>query len=268
VGDTKRAARKAENSDTVDRLARLGLLSRGLIWLIIGVLAGQVALGGNDRVDKNGALHAIADKPLGEVLLVVLAVGFLGYAAWRLLEGAVGHRDQDEGRKRWTKRGSSLFRGGIYLFLAGSTAKYVVTGGSDDKTQPITARVMAHSGGRTLVLLVGAGIVIGGVAMAVRAFRQKFEDNLKTREMPGWLESATKVIGTAGLASRGLVFVLIGGFLAKAALQFDPEDAKGLDASLKTLAGQPYGPALLLVGAVGLLAFAFWSWIEARYRDI
>jgi hypothetical protein len=225
-------------------------------------------MGGNDRVDKNGALHAIAEKPLGEVLLVVLAVGFLGYAAWRLLEGAVGHRDQEEGRKRWTKRGSSLFRGGIYLFLAGSTAKYVVTGGGSDKTQPLTARVMGHTGGRTLVFLVGAGIVVGGLAMAVRAFRQKFEDNLNTGKMPGPLRSATSVIGTVGLAARGLVFVLIGGFLVDAALRFDPNKAKGLDASLKTLAHQPYGPVLLLAAALGLLAFAVWSFIEARYRKI
>jgi hypothetical protein len=267
MGETKQAAREAESSTTVDRLARLGLLSRGVIWLIIGVLAAQVAFGGDDRVDKNGALHAIAEKPFGELLLVVLAVGFLGYATWRLLEGAVGHRDE-EGRKRWTKRGSSLFRGGIYLFLAGSTAKYVITGGGGDKTQPLTARVMSHTGGQTLVFLVGAGIVIGGLAMAVRAFRQKFEDNLKTGEMPSGLRSATRLIGTTGLASRGLVFVLIGGFLVKAALDFDPDKAKGLDASLKTLAGQAYGPVLLFAAAVGLLAFAVWSFLEARYRDI
>ncbi|MCU1673267.1 MAG: putative integral rane protein [Frankiales bacterium] len=268
MGETKQAARKAEDSESVEWLARLGLVSRGLVWLIIGALAVQVALGGNDRVDKNGALRAIKDKPFGELLLVVLAIGFLGYAAWRLLEGAVGHRDQEEGRKRWTKRGSSLFRGGIYLFLAASTAKYAFSGGGNDKTQPVTARVMSHTGGRTLVFLVGAGIVVGGLAMVVRAFRQKFEDNLETGQMPGWLRSATSVVGTAGLAARGLVFVLIGGFLVKAAVQFDPKKAKGLDASLKTLAQQPFGKSMLLVGAVGLLAFSLWSFIEARYRDI
>lgn len=268
MGEAKEAAREAEDSTTVAWLARLGLVSRGLIWFVIGALAASVAFGANDRVDKNGALHAIAAKPLGELLLVVLAIGFLGYAAWRLLEGAVGHRDQEAGPKRWTKRGSSLFRGGIYLFLAGSTAKFVVTGGGDDKTQPLTARVMGHTGGRPLVFLVGAGIVLGGLAMVVRAFRQKFEDNLNMGAMPGRLRSATSVVGTGGLASRGLVFVLIGAFLVKAAVEFDPSNAKGLDASLKTLASQPFGRLVLFAGAVGLLAFALWSWIEARYRTI
>ena len=268
MGEAKQAVREAEDSKPVEWLARLGLVCRGLIWLIIGALAVQVALGANDRVDKNGALHAIAEKPLGEVLLVVLVVGFFGYAAWRLLEGVAGHRDQEAGRKRWSKRGSSLFRGGIYLFLAGSTAKYLITGGGDDKTQPVTARVMSHTGGRTLVFLVGAGIVIGGLAMVFRAFRQKFEDNLDMGRMPGGLRSATSVIGTTGLASRGMVFVLIGGFLVKAAVEFDPQNAKGLDASVKTVASQPFGRVVLFAAAVGLLAFAVWSWIEARYRKI
>src|SRR3954447_4744351 len=95
------AARDAEDSTTVEWLARLGLASRGVIWLVVGLLAVQVALGNNTQADKNGALRAIADKPLGELLLVVLAIGFLGYAAWRLLEGAVGHRDESDDKKRW-----------------------------------------------------------------------------------------------------------------------------------------------------------------------
>src|SRR5205085_3437492 len=91
--DVREAAQQAEDSATVSWLARLGLASRGVIWLIIGLLAVQVALGNQTQADKNGALRAIADKPFGEGLLVVLAIGFLGYAAWRRLEGAVGHRD-------------------------------------------------------------------------------------------------------------------------------------------------------------------------------
>src|SRR3954466_6910456 len=156
------AARDAEDSTTVEWLARLGLVSRGVIWLVVGLLAVQVALGDNAQADKNGALRTIADKPLGEGLLVLLAVGFLGYAAWRLLEGAVGHRDEDEEPKRWAKRTASLFRGGVYLVLAGSTAKFLFSQNSSDKTKPLTARVMSQPGGRLLVLAIGAGLVIGG----------------------------------------------------------------------------------------------------------
>jgi hypothetical protein len=266
VGDAERAATKAKNSEPVEWLARLGLVARGVIWLTVGLLAASVALGSNQRADKNGALAAIKDKPLGELLLIALAIGFVGYAAWRLLEGSVGHRDEDEQRKRWAKRLASLFRGGIYLFLAGSTAKFLVGDGGNDKTRPLTARVMSHTGGRTFVLLIGVGLVVGGLGMAVRGMRQKFEDLVEQHKMPEGVPTFMRVVGTVGLVSRGLVFALVGWFLIDAAVRFEPDKAKGLDASLKTLAHQPFGRVALFAGAVGLLAFACWSWIEARYR--
>ena len=222
------------------------------MWLVVGLLAVQVARGSDTHAD-DGTLRAIADKPFGEVLLVVLAVGFVGYASWRLLEGAFGHRDENEEPKRWAKRLASLFRGGIYLFLAGSVVRFLMSGGGNDKTKPMTARVMSHTGGRTLVFAVGAGLVIGGLAMAFRGIKQKFEKLIEGWKMPDWLRSVTKVVGTAGLVGRGFVFALIGGFLIDAAYRFDPDKAKGLDASLKTLAGQPFGTVLLFASALGLL---------------
>lgn len=265
--DVKEAAKEAEGSTTVSWLARLGLASRGVVWLVVGLLAVQVALGSNAKADKNGALRAIADRPFGEGLLVLLVIGFLGYAVWRLLEGAVGHRDQD-GAKRWGKRVASLFRGGVYLVLAATTAKFLISGGGNDKTQPLTARVMSHTGGRTLVLVTGAAIAVGGLVMAVRGLQQKFEELIEGWKVPDGLRPVVKVLGTAGLVSRGLVFTLIGAFLVDAAVRFDPGAAKGLDASLKTVAGQPFGRVLLLAAAVGLLAFALWSFVEARYRKL
>jgi hypothetical protein len=266
--DVKEAAQQAEDSTAVTWLARLGLFSRGVVWLVVGALAIQVALGDNrQEADKNGALRAIADKPLGEGLLIVLVVGFLGYGAWRLLEGAVGHRD-DDGLKRWGKRGASVFRGGVYLVLAASTAKFLVSGGGGDKTEPLTARVMSHTGGQTAVFCVGVGVVIAGLVMGYRAVRQKFEKLVEGWKMPDGFRTASKVVATAGLVSRGLVFVLIGAFLIDAAVRFNPDKAKGLDATLKTLAHQPYGQVLLLVAALGLVAFALWSFVEARYRKL
>lgn len=264
---TKHAARKAEDSDVVSGLARLGLVSRGIVWLVVGVLALRIGFGDQAQADKNGALAAIKDKPLGSLLLVVLVVGFLGYAAWRLLEAAVGHRDDDD-PKRLGKRAFSGARGLIYLGLAGSTAKFLVAGGGQDKAEPLTARVLATTGGQTLVFVVGLGFVATGLIIGARAFSQEFEDKLDTGKMPGWLEPATKAVGTAGLASRGLVFALIGIFLVRAAATFDPEKANGLDGSLKALSEQPFGQVLLVITALGLLSFALWSFLEARYRKI
>lgn len=271
MGETKDAAREAEGSTAVELLGRLGLACRGIIWLVMGLLALQVASGGDERgttADRNGALRAISERPLGRPLLVVLVIGFLGYATWRLLEGAVGHRDVEAGRKRWGKKAVSFFRVALYGGFAISTIRFLISGSSSDKTKPLTARVLSTTGGRTLVFVIGAAVVIGGLTIAVRAFRQKFAEKLDCAKMPGWLESGARVFGTAGLLSRGAVFALIGLFLLSAAKDVDPAKAKGFDATLKTIAQETYGRGLLFAAALGLVAFAVWSFIEARYRKI
>jgi hypothetical protein len=235
------------------------------VYVVLGLLAVQVAAGRSARADKNGALAAIKDKPYGSVLLVVLAVSFAGYAVWRLLDGAVGHRE-DEGAERWAKQVASLGRGVVYAFLAVSTGRFVVSPTGNDETEPLTARVMRMTGGRTVVFLVGAALLVGGLVMAYRGVREKFMKRLSLGASP--LRGVVKVVGAVGLAGRGLVLALIGGFLVQAASTFDPDKAKGLDASLKTLADAPLGPVLIGAAAVGLLAFGLWSWLEARYRRV
>lgn len=269
TAQAKSTARQAEGSKPVELLARLGLASRGLVYLVIGLLAGQVAFGQGGQADRNGALGTLRDQPFGKGLLVVLAVGFTGYAAWRLLEAAVGHRDA-EGAKRAGKRLGSLGKGVLYGSFAVSTVRFVgsSSGGSGDKTKPLTARAMGMTGGQLLVGAVGVAVVAAGLWTAYRGLSRKFLDKLDlpagswlTRDLAGRL-------GLVGLLGRGLVLCLLGGFLVEAAVTFDPGKAKGLDAGLKTLAQQPFGTVLLLAAALGLLAFGLWSFVEARYRRV
>jgi len=265
--DLTRTAREARDSEPVSWLARFGFAGRGLVYVVLGLLAVQVALGHTARADKNGALASIKDKPFGSVLLVVLAISFAGYAVWRLLDGVVGHREED-GAKRWGKRVASLFRGVVYAALAFSTARFVFSSPGRDKTEPLTARVMGMTGGRTVVGLIGAALVVGGLVIAVRGVREKFLKKLDLGSAGDGLRTAVKAVGIVGLAGRGLVLALVGGFLVQAAVTFDPDKAKGLDASLKSLADAPFGPVLLACAAVGLVAFGLWSWVEARYRRV
>jgi len=266
VTTVKQAARKAENSDAAEVGARAGLGARGLLWLVVGILAGQVALGGSAKADRGGALQALREQPFGKLLLVVLAASFAAHAAFRLLEGTVGRRDEDDDRKRMLKRAWSLCRVVIYGFFAVSTVKFLFSGGGSGDAKGATSRFMELPAGRTLVGVVGAGVVIGGLVQAVRGFREDFTSKL---DMPsGTMGTVVKRVGAAGLIGRGLVYALIGSFLVEAAVTFDPNKAKGLDQALKTLADQPFGTALLLVAVAGLLSFAAWSFLEARYRDI
>ena len=261
-------ARDAHRSDAVERLARLGLASRGVVWFVVGLLALSVLSGGDERTDRGGALKAIADKPLGEVLLVVLAVGFAGYAAWQGLSAAVGHREED-GAKRVGKRLASAAHALLYAFLAVSTVRFLLTHRSgSDPTRSTTAEVLSHAGGRFLVGAVGlAAVAVGGV-LAVRALQRKHVKKLEHYRMPDSARGPAVHVGTAGLLGRGLVVVLIGAFLLQAAVEADADEARGLDAALQELAGRAYGTALLAVAVVGMLAYGLWSCVEAAYRRI
>ncbi|MFN2539820.1 MAG: DUF1206 domain-containing protein [Mycobacteriales bacterium] len=253
------ATRRAQRSDAAQWGARSGLVARGLLWLVVGILAANVALGGHDQADKHGALATLREQPLGKLLLLLVALAFAAHAVFRGLEAAVGRRE-------WWKRLWSLIKVGVYLFLAGSAARMLfgASGGSEDARKP-TARVMSWPAGRWCVGAIGVAIVVTGIVMAVRGFRQDFTDKLT---MPsGLMRTVVERAGAVGLTGRGLVYALVGSFLVEAAVRFNPNEAKGLDAALKTLAAQPYGAALLWVAVAALLSFAVWSFLEARYRD-
>lgn len=132
-------AEQVHHSDAVHGFARFGFASRGLLWLVVGLLALSVLLGGDQQTDPGGALRAIADKPFGEVLLVALVVGFLGYAAWRVLSAAVGHQDED-GAHRSAHRVISFIDGLIHLALAASTLHFLARGPARIRPPPARLR--------------------------------------------------------------------------------------------------------------------------------
>lgn len=262
------AARRAHRSDAAGWGARAGIVARGLLWSVVGLLAANVALGHrSSHADKDGALGALRDQPLGAALLTALALSFAAHAAFRVLEGTVGRRDEDDDRKRLLKRAWSWCRVVVYGFLAVSTARFVLgSGGSSEGARKPTAEVLSWPAGRWLVGAVGLGVVIAGLVMAVRGARQDFTDKL---DMPGGgMRTVVERIGTAGLVGRGLVYVLVGGFLVEASARFDADRAKGLDASLKALTDAPLGSGLLWLAVAALLSFAAWSFLEARYRAL
>src|SRR4029079_10447068 len=75
-------------SPWIEGLGRFGYAAKGLVYLIVGWLAVQAALGqGGTTTDQRGALAPIASAPFGASLLVVVAVGLVGYALWKLALG-------------------------------------------------------------------------------------------------------------------------------------------------------------------------------------
>ncbi|MGI8683746.1 MAG: DUF1206 domain-containing protein [Acidimicrobiales bacterium] len=264
-------ADKAADSPWVEGLARAGLVARGVLYLTVGVLALQIAFGSKDKnADKQGALSALARQPLGKFLLVAVAVGFAGYALWRFLDAILDTDGEGTDLSGIAKRAADFARGLLYVSFF-VTAVRLVTGSSGEdqsKEADVTARVMSAPLGRFLVALVGAAIVGGGLYTGYRAVSKKYRKKLRTGEMSPTVRRMVTAVASVGLAARMVVFLLIGTFLLKAAIDYDANEAVGVDGALKRLADRPYGPLLLAVVAVGLFAYGLYSFVEARYRKV
>lgn len=272
----RHSVRRGSTGDWVERIARVGFAGRGLLYLTVAFLAVGIATGkSSESADKQGAVRSLADTSFGGVLLLVLLVGFIGMALWRATEAAWGKREEHDDTKRAAKRAGSAGKAVLYLALA-ATAGSVLLSGADDakgagagqRESSWTAKVLDLPAGRLLVGLAGAAVVAVGVWFVIRGLRQKFEKHLRTGTMPPWLRKVAQVWGTLGHAARGVVAALAGLLLVKAALDYNPQEAKGVDGTLRTIAAQPFGKALLLLAALGLAAFGLFSFVEAKYRRI
>jgi len=265
------AGRQAASSRWLEWLARGGFVARGVIYMLIGVLAVQIGLGvGGREADSTGALHAIAARPGGTAVLWLLAVGFAGMALWRLAEAAYGQAGP--GGRRASRRVTSLARGAFYgLVCAGVVGLVSGSGGpapGNSRSEDLTARLMSHAGGRWLVLLIGLGAVAAGIGMVVTGVRRKFLRQLRLARISSRTRKIVETVGTVGNTARGIVFGIVGVLLVVAAVTFDPKKAQGLDGALRRIARTPLGPWLLVAIAVGLVTFGIYSLCEARWRNV
>ena len=268
--DRATAERKVRDSEWPGRVARVGILSRGVIHLLVGWLAVRVATGDLDeRADQRGALAAVVRQPLGRVLVLLLALGFLCYAAWRLLEAVL---DPDD--KGPVQRAGQAARALLYLVLFATALRMatsppeVTSGGGDGGGRSLANGAFGLPAGKWLVLAAGLAVVGTGLWNGYRAVTRSFAKRMKEAEMSSTERTWAIRAGVVGHFARMLAFLVVGWFLVQAALNFDPQQPVGLDESLHALAGRPSGPFLLVLVGVGLAAFGAYQLMLARYREV
>ena len=255
------------HSRAFEWLSRAGFLARGAVYAIVGMLALGLALGiGGKVTDQQGAFRTVAHQPFGHALLIALAAGLGAYALWRFVRAAIGHGP--EGRDSTFDRVSAFASGVAYLVLCVIAIQVLIGSSSSTKPHKAAAGVLGWPGGTWLV--GGAGFVLVGVALyqGYRGVTKDFLEDSKTEEMGPATRRWIGWIGLVGYLARMVVFGLVGIFLVKAAVDYKPKEAVGLDGALAKLANQAWGPVLLGVVAAGLVAFAVYSWSDARYRRI
>jgi hypothetical protein len=267
-------AKHAARNPWVGRLGRFGLAAKGVSFGIVGVLAVLVALHARDDTkDRPGALRELGQNGIGRFLLIALAVGFLAYAGWRFAQGFLDRDHEGIKPKGIGKRVTSVGKGAIYVGLFLSTMSVILEGagggeGRRSQEEEATSGVLDWPLGRYLVIAVGVGIGVVGVYNGYRAVTAKFRKKLRTDLMDNAPETAAVVLGVVGHAARAVVFCIAAWFLVKAAWEFDPEEAVGIDGALATLAHQPYGDLMLGFTALGLFAYGVYCFFEARYRKV
>ena len=264
----KSTARRAANSDALIFLARAGFVARGIMYILIGWIALLVAFGQTgQQADRTGALHEVSSTPFGEVILWVLVIGFFGMMLWRLSEAAFGTRaDGQKASARLTSLGKAV----VYAVIGYGVLKYAIGLGapqsSDTQSVDLTATLMSHPGGQAVVVVIGLVLIGAGLYLGYQAWRERFLKELDLGHLRARTRSVVEWLGRAGGVARGIVFIVAGIFLVVAAVRSQPQQAKGIDSSLRALAATPAGPWLLVIVAIGLIMFGLFSWCQARWH--
>jgi hypothetical protein len=259
-----------EARPAVKWLARLGMACAGLLWIIVGALAVQVAVGtGGETTDREGALHEIAQQSWGKALLVVIAIGFAGYALWRFVAGALGQKLESNDDMNWLKRLWYFVRGVFYAFLCYTTVSILVGSGSSSGGEKQQAEaVFDLPAGRWIVGAIGLGLAGWGLGSAYRALSRNFKDDLHTERMSATGRRWATRAGFVGYLARAVVFLIAGWFIVKAAVEYDADEAVGLDGALQRLVHEPYGPIIMGIVAAGLVAYGLFYFVRAAYREV
>jgi hypothetical protein len=242
-------------------LVAIGLVSYGLVHLVVTGIAIKVAFGKKGDASPVGALQTLAKQPLGEILLWVMAVGLFTLTVWQVIDAIVG-RDTRQQRESLKERARCAGRSVIYLGLGLLTAGIALGGGghSGQGEETLSAKLMALPFGRVLVALVGAGVVAVAISQVVKGVKQNFLEDLDRG-----VGKPTRWLAKIGYVAKGISLTIIGGLFGWAALTYDAKKAGGMDAALTTIRDQPFGPALLVAMAAGLACFGLYCFAWARF---
>lgn len=262
-------ARQVDDHPAMDHVARAGLIAFGIVHLVMGWLMVRLAFGDRDNSsDSSGAVQELAEQPLGEVVVWAVGLGMVLLALWQAAEAAVGHRVQDEAA-RLRKRLASAGKVVVYGVIAFSALKVVLgSGGSGgDGTTPISSTLMDLPFGQVLVGIVALGIATVGGYLLFKGASDRFLRDLEASGSSGQTGTAYVWLGRIGYVAKGVAVLGVAALFGYAAVTHDPEKSGGIDAALRTVLDEPYGPVATTAVGAGFVAFGLFCFAWARHLD-
>lgn len=260
-----RTARASAEHGWLRTLGRAGYAAKGVLWLLLGWIALQLAVGSSRQSpNQRGAFEQLAATGLGRALIVVMAAGLAAYAVWQAVEAIWGFRTLDT-RHRAAKRVASAGRAVMGLALAGVALSVLArtgSAGSGQTERQLTAGALAVPGGAVIVAVVGLVLLGLGGYWVYRGWTAAFRDKLR----PG-VDRRLVAAGRVGHVARGAAIAVLGVLLVLAAARRDPSRAGGIDAAFGALLALPLGAVLLGGVAVGLMCFGLFQLARARHLE-
>ncbi|MFZ3579433.1 DUF1206 domain-containing protein [Virgibacillus sp. DJP39] len=265
--ETKKQARKAK--PWVKGFARFGYVSKGIVYILVGLLSIMAALemGGGKTAGTKGAFTSLANKPYGNLLLWVIAVGLIGFVMWRLIQIFNDPDQKGNNFKGIFSRFSYLVSAimyGILAYTAITVAWHTLSSSGGSKTW--ITRLLSTQYGQIAIMLVGVIVIGVGIHEFYVAYSEKFVEKFKKAEMKSNELSVGKRIGKIGLSSRGVTFSIIGYFIIMAGWTANPNKPVGLNGALSKLAQKPFGEWILGLIAAGLVLYGIFQMLKARNR--
>ena len=260
------AAEQARNHPALEWLAKIGTAVYGVMYVVVGWLALQIAFGeAAGKASGSGALKEIAQQPFGEVLLWVACVGFAALVVWKSFEAVAGH-DEKDGTKLVVARVGSAAKAIVFVLLAVLAFKTVTgSSGGGSSEEGYTAKLMQLPLGPALVVVLGLAIIGYGVYSIYKGVTDKWKKSLESDGHTGDIGTAVTFLARVGYCSRGFAFGVIGGLFVWAGLTHDAEKSGGLDQALLKLRDAPFGQVLLVVVALGLACYGAFNVAKAWY---
>lgn len=278
---TDQMAQRAADHPWFERAARLGFIANGVVHILIGSIAVGIALGEGGSADTSGAIAQMREQPFGTVQLWFCFLGCALLALWNLIDAFFGSNTlrsrageqsngadprEEDGRRRWKDFGKALAQAVAYGAVASSFFQFLFSGGSDssESSSNASSHIAELPGGIVLLTIGGVIVAIVGVVFIVNAFRHRWTDDFRMPRNPA-VRTALNTTGVVGYLAKGAAIVALGGVIVYSALTHDPEEAGGVDAALKAIRDQPFGPYLLCAVGAGLVVYGAFLFFRARY---